>query len=144
MYIVEEPEQGVELRFGKFVGLTDPGPHWIARPFYDVQIVDVSAIHTAEIGFRNTNGAISSVAHESLMLTADENTTLLISGTGDVIEHDEAVAAIGSGGSFATAAATALIDNTELDAKAVAEKAMQIAAKICIYTNANVHFEELG
>ena len=73
LYIVEEPEQGVVLRFGKFVGLTEPGPHWIARPFYDVEVVDVSAIHTAEVGFRSANGASSSVAHESLMLTKDEN-----------------------------------------------------------------------
>jgi len=81
---------------------------------------------------------------EAVLLTADNDTTLLISGTGDVIEHDEPVAAIGSGGSFATAAATALIENTDLDARKIAEEAMNIAAKICIYTNANVHFEELG
>lgn len=81
---------------------------------------------------------------EAVLLTADTDTTLLISGTGDVIEHDEPVAAIGSGGSFATAAATALIENTDLDARKIAEEAMGIAAKICIYTNANIHFEELG
>ena len=81
---------------------------------------------------------------EAVLLTADLKSTLLISGTGDVIEHDEAVAGIGSGGSFAVAAASALIDNTDLGAREVAEKAMRIAAKICIYTNDNIHFEELG
>lgn len=81
---------------------------------------------------------------EAVLLTADEKSTLLISGNGDVIEHDEAVAGIGSGGSFAVAAATALIEHTELDARRVAEEAMKTAAKICIYTNDNIHFEELG
>lgn len=73
LYIVEPPEKGVVLRFGKFVELTEPGPHWIARPFYDVETIDVSKIHTAEIGFRSANGSNSSVPHESLMLTQDEN-----------------------------------------------------------------------
>ena len=80
---------------------------------------------------------------EAVLLTADEKSTLLISGTGDVIEHDEAVAGIGSGGSFAVAAATALIEHTDLDARKIAEEAMKTAAKICIYTNDNIHFEEL-
>lgn len=81
---------------------------------------------------------------EAVLLTADEKSTLLISGTGDVIEHDEAIAGIGSGGSFAVAAGTALIDNTKLGAREIAEAAMTIAAKICIYTNDSFHFEELG
>ena len=72
-YIVDEPEKGVVLRFGKFVGLSDPGPHWIPKPFYRVVKVDVSEIHTAEVGFRSTGGSDSSVPHESLMLTQDEN-----------------------------------------------------------------------
>jgi len=61
-----------------------------------------------------------------------------------VIEPDEPVAAIGSGGPFAKAAATALMENTDLDARQVAEKAMAIAGKICIYTNETVKYEELG
>lgn len=81
---------------------------------------------------------------EAVLLTADESQTLLLSGTGDVIEHDESVAGIGSGGSLAVSAATALLDHTALDARAVAEAAMKIAAKICIYTNDSLHFEELG
>ena len=81
---------------------------------------------------------------EAVLLTADEHVTLLISGNGDVIEHDEPVAAVGSGGSFAVAAAGALYDNTDLSAREIAEKAMKIAAKICIYTNDTLHFEELG
>lgn len=72
-YIIEPPEQGVVLRFGKFVYLTDSGPHWIARPFYDVEKVNVEQIHKAEIGFRSTGGTSSTVPHESLMLTEDEN-----------------------------------------------------------------------
>ena len=81
---------------------------------------------------------------EAVLLTADEANTLLISGTGDVIEHDEPVAGIGSGGSFAVAAASALYEHSQLDAREIAEAAMKIASKICIYTNDNLHFEELG
>ena len=80
---------------------------------------------------------------EALLLVADKNSTYLVSGNGDVIEPDEGVAAIGSGGPFATAAATALLRNTKLSARRIAEEAMAIAGKICIYTNDNVTFEEL-
>jgi ATP-dependent HslUV protease subunit HslV len=81
---------------------------------------------------------------EALLLVSDLASTFIVSGNGDVIEPDEQVAAIGSGGPFAKAAATALIDNTSLSARGIAEKAMAIAAKICIYTNENVVYEELG
>jgi ATP-dependent HslUV protease, peptidase subunit HslV len=81
---------------------------------------------------------------EAVLLTADEENTLLISGTGDVIEHDGPVAGIGSGGSFAVSAATALFESTPMSAREIAETAMRIAAKICIYTNDQLHFEELG
>jgi len=80
---------------------------------------------------------------EALLLVADKVNTFVVSGNGDVIEPDEGVAAIGSGGPFATAAATALLRNTKLSAKRVAEEAMAIAGKICIYTNDNVTYEEL-
>jgi ATP-dependent HslUV protease subunit HslV len=80
---------------------------------------------------------------EALLLVADAKTTYLVSGNGDVIEPDEGVAAIGSGGPFATAAASALMRNTSLSARRIAEEAMAIAGKICIYTNDNVTFEEL-
>ncbi len=80
---------------------------------------------------------------EALLLVADHACTYLVSGTGDVIEPDEGIAAIGSGGPFATAAATALLRNTKLSARRIAEEAMAIAGKICIYTNENVTFEEL-
>jgi ATP-dependent HslUV protease subunit HslV len=80
---------------------------------------------------------------EALLLVADKTSTYLVSGNGDVIEPDEGVAAIGSGGPFATAAATALLRNTKLSAKRIAEEAMAIAGKICIYTNDNVTYEEL-
>jgi len=81
---------------------------------------------------------------EALLLVADTESTYIVSGNGDVIEPDEAVAAIGSGGPFAKAAAVALLENTELGARALAEKAMAIAGRICIYTNESVSYEELG
>jgi ATP-dependent HslUV protease, peptidase subunit HslV len=80
---------------------------------------------------------------EALLLVADKGQTFLISGSGDVIDPDEPLAAIGSGGSFATAAARALIENTELSARDIAEKAMRIAGQICIYTNDRITIEEL-
>jgi ATP-dependent HslUV protease, peptidase subunit HslV len=81
---------------------------------------------------------------EALLLVADLEKTYILSGNGDVIEPDDEVAAIGSGGSYAKAAAVALIENTKMEAKSIAEKAMAIAGEICIYTNRNVIFEELG
>lgn len=81
---------------------------------------------------------------EALLLVADKDGMYIVSGNGDVIEPDESVAAIGSGGPFALAAATALLRNTEISAKKIAEQAMQIAGKICIYTNDKITYEELG
>lgn len=81
---------------------------------------------------------------EALLLVADGNATYILSGNGDVIEPDEGVAAVGSGGPFALAAATALLRHTDLDARRIAEEAMAVASKICIYTNANVTYEEIG
>jgi len=81
---------------------------------------------------------------EALLLVADAQNTYLVSGNGDVIEPDNEVAAIGSGGAFAKAAATALIENTKLGAKEIVEKSMAIAGKICIYTNETVTYEELA
>jgi len=80
---------------------------------------------------------------EAMLVVADTANTYLVSGNGDVIEPDEGVVAIGSGGPFATAAATALMRNTKMSARAIAEQAMEIAGKICIYTNDNVTYEEL-
>jgi len=81
---------------------------------------------------------------EALLLVADGANTFIVSGNGDVIEPDSEIAAIGSGGPFAKAAATALIENTKLGAKEIAEKAMKIAGEICIYTNESITYEELG
>jgi len=81
---------------------------------------------------------------DALLLVADLTNTFILSGTGDVIEPDNEVAAIGSGGPFAKSAATALIENTKLSAREIVEKSMQIAGKICIYTNENIVLEELG
>jgi ATP-dependent HslUV protease subunit HslV len=81
---------------------------------------------------------------DALLLVADLTNTFILSGTGDVIEPDNEVASIGSGGPFAKSAATALIENTQLSARDIVEKSMQIAGKICIYTNENVVIEELG
>lgn len=80
---------------------------------------------------------------EALLLVADTKSTYLVSGNGDVIEPDDGVAAIGSGGPFALSAATALMRNTRLSAKRIAEEAMLIAGKTCIYTNDQVTYEEL-
>jgi ATP-dependent HslUV protease subunit HslV len=80
---------------------------------------------------------------EALMAVADAETSLLLSGTGDVLEPDDGIVAIGSGGNFALAAARALIDRDDLDAEAIARKAMAIAAEICIYTNTEVTLEKL-
>jgi ATP-dependent HslUV protease, peptidase subunit HslV len=80
---------------------------------------------------------------EALLAIADTSTSLIISGNGDVIEPEGGLIAIGSGGPFAQAAARALLDSTELDARAVAERALNIAADICIYTNRNLTIEEL-
>ncbi|MGC9970815.1 MAG: ATP-dependent protease subunit HslV [Bryobacteraceae bacterium] len=81
---------------------------------------------------------------EALLLVADLSNTYILSGSGDVIEPDEGVAAIGSGGPFAKAAASALLRNTKLEARKIAEEAMAIASEICIYTNENITYEELG
>jgi ATP-dependent HslUV protease subunit HslV len=81
---------------------------------------------------------------EALLLVADLKNIFIVSGNGDVIEPDEPLAAIGSGGSFALSAATALLRNTKLPARTIVEQSMAIAGKICIYTNDNFTFEELG
>ena len=80
---------------------------------------------------------------EALLVVADKGQTFLISGSGDVIDPDEPIASIGSGGAYATAAARALIENTEMSALEIAQKAMKIAGEICIYTNDRVTIEEL-
>ncbi|MBF0183475.1 MAG: ATP-dependent protease subunit HslV [Magnetococcales bacterium] len=80
---------------------------------------------------------------EAMMLAADRQSSLIISGTGDVLEPEYGIAAIGSGGAYAQSAALALLQNTQLPARTIAEKAMEIAANICIYTNNNIIIEEL-
>jgi ATP-dependent HslUV protease subunit HslV len=80
---------------------------------------------------------------EALLAVADRETSLIISGNGDVIEPENSLMAIGSGGPFAQAAARALLDNTELDARTITETGLGIAADICIYTNRNQTIEEL-
>ncbi len=80
---------------------------------------------------------------EALLIVADEKASLIITGNGDVIEQENDLLAIGSGGSFAQAAATALLENTELDARTIVEKSLSIAADICVYTNHNIVIEEL-
>ena len=80
---------------------------------------------------------------EALLAVADSTASLIITGNGDVIEPEGGLIAIGSGGSFAQSAAQALLDNTDLSAKEIVEKGLQIAANICIYTNENLTIEEL-
>src|SRR5262249_7487322 len=81
---------------------------------------------------------------EALLLVADIQNMYIVSGTGDVIEPDSPVAAIGSGGAFAKSAAVALLENTNLGPREIVERAMKIAADVCIYTNENVAYEELA
>lgn len=80
---------------------------------------------------------------DAMMIAADSENMLIISGLGDVIEADDGICAIGSGGNFALAAAKALKENTDLSAREIAEKAMKIASDICVYTNGNILVEEL-
>ena len=80
---------------------------------------------------------------EALLAVADRETSLVISGTGDVIEPDDGIIAIGSGGMYALSAARALMAHTELDAKTMATEAIRIAGEVCIYTNGNVVVEEI-
>ena len=80
---------------------------------------------------------------EALMIAVDEDNTYLISGNGDIIEPDEGIVAIGSGGVAAQAAATAFVEFTDMDARSIVQEAMKIAASICIYTNDSVTIEEI-
>ena len=80
---------------------------------------------------------------EAMMIVADKKTTFLLSGTGDLIEPDDGIVAVGSGGAFAMAAARALARHSDLPARQIAEEAMKIAADICIYTNPSLTIEEL-
>ena len=80
---------------------------------------------------------------EALLAVADKETSLIISGNGDVIEPENSLMAIGSGGPFAQAAARALLENTEMDARSITEQALGIAGDICIYTNRQLTIEEL-
>ena len=81
---------------------------------------------------------------EALLIVADETATLMISGNGDVVEPERSLIAIGSGGAYAQAAATALAASTDLGARTIVERALNITADICIYTNANLTIEEVG
>jgi len=81
---------------------------------------------------------------EALLCVADREASLIISGNGDVIEPEDDLMAIGSGGSFAQSAARALLENTELDAESIVRKALEIAASICVYTNSNLVVETLS
>ena len=81
---------------------------------------------------------------EALLAVADSSVSLVISGTGDVIEPEGGIMSIGSGGPYAKAAAVALLENTDMDARAIVERSLTIAADICIYTNHEVTIEELG
>ena len=80
---------------------------------------------------------------ESMMIAANKDSLLVLSGTGEVIDPDEGIAAIGSGGNYALAAARVLLQNTELSAHEIAEKALRIAASICVYTNENIVVEDV-
>jgi ATP-dependent HslUV protease subunit HslV len=80
---------------------------------------------------------------EALLIVADIEHSFIISGTGDVLEPEDGIAAIGSGGPYAQSAAKALLDNTQMDPREIVEQAMKITSKICIYTNEEINVEEL-
>jgi ATP-dependent HslUV protease, peptidase subunit HslV len=80
---------------------------------------------------------------EAMLLVVDRKSTFLLSGTGDLIEPDDGIIGIGSGGAFAQAAAKALARHSDLDARGIAEQAMSIAAEICVYTNSSISIEQL-
>ena len=80
---------------------------------------------------------------EAMLVVADRTASLIVTGTGDVMEPEQGVATIGSGGMYANAAARALLDNTDLSARDITEKSLTIAANICVYTNHNITLEEL-
>ncbi len=80
---------------------------------------------------------------EAMLIAVDKETLLVISGTGEIIEPDDGIIAIGSGGNYALAAAKALYYNTEMDAKEIVEKSLEIAASICVFTNNNISVEEI-
>ncbi|HHZ12804.1 MAG: ATP-dependent protease subunit HslV [Caldicoprobacterales bacterium] len=80
---------------------------------------------------------------EAMLIAIDDKTLLIISGTGEVIEPDDQIAAIGSGGAFAMAAAKALMENTQLEPKEIVRKSLEIASSICVYTNDNIYIEEI-
>lgn len=81
---------------------------------------------------------------EAMLAVADKNASLILTGTGDVLEPEHGIIAIGSGGNFALSAARALLENTELTAREVTEKSLSIAADVCVFTNHNVILEELS
>lgn len=81
---------------------------------------------------------------EALLVVADKEKTFILSGAGDVVEPDHGVAAVGSGGPYAQAAARALLDHSSLSAREIAEQSLRIAGDICIYTNDQLSFEEIG
>ena len=96
--------------------------------------VDLAQLWRSDKGMRNL---------EALMIVADKENMLVISGTGEVIEPDQDFVAIGSGGNFAYAAANALYNNTDLTAEEIVRKSLQIAASICVYTNDHISVEKL-
>ena len=96
--------------------------------------VDLAQIWRSDKGMRSL---------EALMIVADKDSMLVISGNGEVIEPDQQFVAIGSGGNFAYAAANALFNNTDLDAEAIVRESLRIASSICVYTNSNISVERL-
>ena len=101
--------------------------------------IDKAAVALAQ----NWRGDQSMRQLESMMIAANKDRLLIMSGTGEVIDPDEGIAAIGSGGNYALAAARALLQNTDLDAASIAENALHIAASICVYTNDQIIVETI-
>jgi ATP-dependent HslUV protease subunit HslV len=115
------------------------------RTLYDGKVIAGFAGATADAFtlFEKFEGKLILRRLEAMIIVADKKTLLLVSGTGDVLEPDDDIIAIGSGGNYALAAAKALIDNKELAASQIVERSLKIASEICIYTNNNIMIEEL-
>jgi len=111
------------------------------RRLYNDKVIAGFAGGTADAFTLFTERALRRL--EALLVVADKDTSLIITGNGDVIEPEDSLMAIGSGGSFAQSAARALLDNSELSAREIVEKSLNIAADICVYTNHNLTIEVL-
>ena len=154
VYTVEAGEQAVVRQFGKFHSLAEPGLNFrIPAPVQTITKVNVEAIRTTQIGFRSQDGQTLRVLDEALMLTTDNSIVeaqlvvqYKVSDPKDfvfnVLEPEEGIIGIGSGGNYALAAAKVLMDS-KMSAEEIAKKSIQVASEICVFTNQNITIEKI-